>query len=76
MRRSGTVALVGIGLFLVGLALLVYTTVFQVPYSGASGAGMAGLPAAMLVLASLALLAAGGLTALLAGAVYLFRRRR
>lgn len=76
MPRAGAVAFCGIGLLLAGLVLFVYATVFEGPYAGASGAGMAGLPSAMRVLAALAMLAVGGLTALVAGLAYFLRRRR
>lgn len=75
MPLSKRIAIFGGVVMAAGIVLFVYATEFMAPYHGASGAGMAGLPAAFLALGALALITFGAAIALFSYLVYLRQKR-
>lgn len=75
MPSAKTTAILGAVAFAAGLVLFVYVGFFAAPYPGASGAGMAGLPGAMQMLAALAMMAVGAPVTLVSMLVHVIRRR-
>jgi len=75
MPFAKATAILGAVLLAAGLALFVYVSAFTAPYPGASGAGVAGLHAAMRMLAALALIGLGAVSVLIALLVHAYRTR-
>ncbi|VAW97852.1 hypothetical protein MNBD_GAMMA21-2915 [hydrothermal vent metagenome] len=50
---------IGTALFVIGLLVYLYLRFFNKPYSGASGAGMSGLPAAFAMMIAISLAVIG-----------------
>ena len=76
LSRSKQSLLWGLALFAVGLAIFVYLSVFDAPYAGASGAGLAGLGAGLAVLGAMILMALGLLLAVVAMIIAWVIKRR
>ncbi len=59
MKTTSKISILGLVTALCGIALYIYAVYLMPSYAGYSGGGMSGLPAALMIMAALSLIALG-----------------
>ncbi len=76
MKTSSTISIFGLVAALCGIALYIYAVYLMPTYAGYSGGGMSGLPAALMIMTAIGLIAVGVLVAAGSILVSLMKARR